>query len=38
MMRRLCSVKWNVATIDIDSANGDTQTVDIQWRDACLAV
>lgn len=38
MMRRLCSVKWNVETIDIDSANGDTQTVDIQWRDACLAV
>jgi hypothetical protein len=37
-MRRLCSVKWNVETIDIDSANGDTQTVDIQWRDACLAV
>jgi hypothetical protein len=38
MMRTLCSVKWNVETIDIDSANGDTQTVDIQWRDALLAL
>lgn len=33
-----CSVAWNTETLELESADGRTQVVDILWRDALEAV
>jgi hypothetical protein len=33
-----CSVAWNTETLELESADGRTQVVDILWRDALKAV
>ena len=37
-MLRACSVDWKTETLELASADGSTQTVDIMWRDALEAV
>ena len=33
-----CSVAWNTEPLELESADGKTQVVDILWRDALVAV
>ena len=33
-----CSVPWNTERLELESADGKTQDVDILWRDALVAV